>query len=391
MKPQIYKSIALVVMLLSMVFVVADAAAKKPVKPPPINDDPCSNLEVFSPDFAFWRSTGKKRTPEVTIYLAESGSGCEKPLVEVFGSSSYIWDLRYSNHLGQDGSVDVGRVTWVNSDTKAIWMQDFGISGTEIVRANDAELIIFNASLDNPNVTEYLSALDLSPDMETLVIDYGYQLSDGSGYSSIKVIDVVECLELEEGCPSNNLQGLEFAKIDRSEPGWITAPSWGPLGIRIYAKWRIDGDDLSTAIRYYDLGHDNDGKWVLNGEGDLISYENHPDQPWMSWMAFPFSGWHGDKESLAVHAAPTANESCENVYVIDDVSDCMGPDANCRFEKAFVGQFPTWTKNGEIIHLYGGWTLSTRCDFEQVGVWTTDDLKPLMEGKRPNAASGLPE
>jgi len=279
-------------------------------------------------------------------------------------------------------------------EAKAICLQDFNISGAEVVPDPGPKEIIFNASLDTQEVREDLSRVDLSPDMQSLVIDYSYESSvdpDGS-YSSIRVIDIADCLTR---CPSNKAPGLEFAKILRNETGWITAPSWGPFGTRIYAKWKIEGDETSDTIVYFDLDRDDDGNWVPPLDMDvLFSHDAHLDQLWMRAMAFPFSGIRqiegGNKEFLAVHAEPMVdNESCENVYVID-VAACENPPYKCEAEPAFVGQFPTWTKNGEIIHLYEGWTLRGKCDFKQVGVWTGDDLKPLIEGKYPNAAGGIP-
>ena len=55
MKSQTYKRLALVAMLFSLVFVVTNVAAKKPVKPPP--DDPGGSIQL-TPDDDVWPSDG---------------------------------------------------------------------------------------------------------------------------------------------------------------------------------------------------------------------------------------------------------------------------------------------------------------------------------------------
>ena len=48
MKSQIYKRLALVAMLFSLVFVVTNATAKKPVKPPPVPDQTTAECIIFT-------------------------------------------------------------------------------------------------------------------------------------------------------------------------------------------------------------------------------------------------------------------------------------------------------------------------------------------------------
>ena len=55
MKSQIYKWLALVAMLVSLVFVVTNATAKKPVKPPPDSDTTKAELIVFTEDLNGWQ------------------------------------------------------------------------------------------------------------------------------------------------------------------------------------------------------------------------------------------------------------------------------------------------------------------------------------------------
>jgi len=104
-------------------------------------------MESFSPDYAFYRVSGKRNKEKLTIFLAESDNGCEKALVEfprlVDGALLDIRDLKFSSVVDQ--GVTFGRVIWLSKITgvsSIVWGYDFSISGTDVLPINGSREIL---------------------------------------------------------------------------------------------------------------------------------------------------------------------------------------------------------------------------------------------------------
>lgn len=120
--------------------------------------------------------------------------------------------------------MDVIGGTWEGG---TVWVQDFAITGAEIDGISSPRQILYSSTLDNPEVTGYVHDIDLSPDLKTLAMDYYHRDSDGSGYSSIRVIDIAECL-VNPPCPFNAAKQL----VSTPRPGTHGGMSWGPMTLQ---------------------------------------------------------------------------------------------------------------------------------------------------------------
>ena len=396
MKSQIYKRLVLVAMLFSLVFVVTNATAKKRVKPPPEpDDDPCLTMESFSPDYAFYRVTGKRKNQKFTIFLAESDNGCEKALVEfprlVDGNYLDIRDLKFSSIVESD--VTFGRVVWLSKIigvSSIVWSYDFSISGTNVSSINGLREILISGDYWNQKIYH----IDLAPDTATLTYQLVLKDPDTEEYEfSVRMIDIGYCDGFPSACSFDNDRALVFASIgptsDLSKA--VSAPTWGPLGKRIYFLY--DQDDYKI-LKFIDL--DDDWKteswppeFTLN---DLYSSENHSEFHRMRRLA---SGIMGDAENKAEYLAvefPHELINCGYIYFIN-VKDCERVDNPvCFTDLEFAGTNPSWTRDGKVIHNYlapkqkacwvYGWA---------VGLYDGSNPEELHKGYRPNAAGGLPE
>jgi hypothetical protein len=170
-------------------------------------------------------------------------------------------------------------------------------------------------------------------------------------------------------------------------------PSWGPYGDRIYVA-RIFPDpgasplSYYTAIQYLDLAEGWQtsglpGSFESNGK-ELFSMQNY--------LRHPVSGIMADgREYLAVEKTLTVYEACEYIYLID-VDSCAAGET-CIQDPEFAGSMPSWTKDGRLIHGYGGWEATGSCAITEVGVWdgSNDTLRSLLDGTDPDAAGGWSE
>jgi len=388
-------------MLISLVFVVTNATAKKPVKPTPEpSEDPCLTMESFSPDYVFYRVTGKRKNQKFIISLAESDNGCEKALVEfptvVDGRQVAIRELNFSSFV--DGGVTFGRVVWLSKITGVyaiVWGYDFSISGTDVLPTKGLREILINGDYWNQSIYH----TDLAPDTATLTYELVLKNPDTEEYEfSVRMIDIEHCDGLPSACSFDDDRALVFASIgptsDFSES--VSVPTWGPLGKRIYF---LHYQDAYKVLQFIELDNDWKGEdW--KGEDwppgfilkDLYSSENQPEFNRMRRLA---SGIMGDAENKAEYLAvefPHELTNCGYIYFIN-VENCDRADEPvCFTDLEFAGTNPSWTRDGKVIHNYlapkqkacwpWGWA---------VGLYDGSNPGELHDGYRPNAAGGLPE
>ena len=98
----------------------------------------------------------------------------------------------------------------------------------------------------------------------------------------------------------------------------------------------------------------------------------------------------GEVEYLAIEDQfSTKTGGCEGIFLVKAV-DCLN-DGNCTTEPEFSGAYPSWTKDGKLIHAYDGWVPHGECGLHGVGAWNGGDgsLESLIDGYWPDAASGI--
>ncbi len=377
-------SFAIIFCLIIFTSTVTAGKPDKPGKPPKPSDDPCSTMTTFSPDFVFWRDTGLRESPGITIYVAQSSNGCEQGLVDVpIGELERIRNLKFSSIEDDEGAFSFGRVVWTNEisgDAEYVWMQDFSINGTDVM-ADAPVPILRNKLFGEPIIEEDIRHLDLSPDTQKLV--YEHQLRDeteGLSFKSLRVLEIENCLNtVADPCGFDTEYGHE---IDRSLDdiskgfGGFTDPSWKPSGDRIYVvRWYEEYKDL----QFYDLTWPNSSGPPLVSDDVLFSTS--------TWIRNPVSGMLGGNEFLAIEAEFSVKTGgCEGIFLID-LANCTLE--NCWPKPEFAGAMPSWTKDEKIIHLYDGWRPHGSCRYPSVGLWggTDNSLEKKLEGNDPNAAS----
>jgi hypothetical protein len=387
MKSQIYKWMALVAMLFCLVLVVTNATAKKGGNKP--QDDPCANQQSFSPDFVFWRDTGSRNSPEVTIFVAESDSGCEQLLVSFpIDERERIKNLKFSSIEDVNGNVVFGRVVWTNElglTAEHVWMQDFEIVGTDVEQAGTPVRILRNELMDGVDLREDISDLDLSPDTQKLV--YEYSLRDylaGQIHHSFHILDIDDCVDASCGFSTAHAYELETSSDEvRQGYGGFSDPSWGPFGNRIYVvRWFKEYHEL----QFFDL------EW--NAPNDPPNFSSGLLLPRTSnWFSKPVSGiMEGtETEYMAIQDEFSVKTgACKGIYLIN-LESC---NPMCSWpEPSFAGAYPSWTKVGKLVHLYDGWKPHGGCRLPTIGLWNATDnsLEKLIDGVAPNAAGGFVE
>lgn len=385
-----------------MILVAINVAAKKPVKPPPTNDDPCSNLEVFSPDFAFWRDTGNRKSPKATIFLAQSDIGCEKSLVDfpIISPITHVRNLKFSSV--EDGSGYFGRIVWtsnIGSRSVSIWMQDFNIDGADVALDGGKLEILRNTLLDDTLESENIYSLDLSPDTRTLVFQYANYYPDPNyadtnlGRRSLRILDIDSCANADtEPCRFDDLNNAYVYELDHaigttSESIGFYFPTWGPYGERVYVRKGFDTPELGRqqAIKYYNFeGGWQESEWPPTiDETGTFGFD-------LYYFLRIASGMMGGEEYLAIEKEFSEKTGgCEGIYIVK-VNDCLF-DVNCLPEPEFAGAYPSWTKDGKLIHAYDGWVPHGGCGLSSVGLWdgSDDSLESLFTGYQPDAAGGV--
>jgi hypothetical protein len=373
-------------------FAAAGVAAKKPGGDPPPgpSGDPCATMATFTPDFVFWRDTGNRKNPQVTIFLAESTTGCEKKLVDVSLKDSYnIQNLKFSSVEDEGGFF--GRVVWTNvviivsRQDASVWKMDFRINGTNLAFLDDRPVeVLRNGSLDDPNVSETIFwSLDLSPDTGSLV--YAHLVKENDLYNQyLRILpDIDECVSVNDTDPCSFYAGevLDQTGVapSSSKGPLFTFSSWGPKGNSIFVLRRIPDPGAPfgsyTVIQYYDL---------LSQVGE--AHQLFSDPP---FIARPVSGMVDNTQYLAVEKEFSEKTGgCEGIF-ITEFENCLASEEDCFTIPVIAGKFPSWTKDGKLIHAYDGWAPHGGCGLSAVGVYDPSEgsLKSILDGQEPDAAS----
>ena len=301
MNTRLFKWLLMVTVLFCLSFVVSDAIAKKPSGKP---TDPCIGQQTFSPDFAFWRDSSSNRVPQVTIYLAESVTGCEKKLLDIpLADTGAINDLKLAFSWVEDGEVPLGRVVWARQTSGhaiAVWKYDFHYQQGSVDGDDGPTKILENTDYDNQDI----NYLDLSPDMQTLV----YQLTDNGDQDhwSIRTIDIdiPTCVFPCTFAAGERLYGVEDTNAIQS----LRSPVWGPFGTRVYFVERADdyyhlkAIDSSGGLPITLLSINRTEFGIVRQISSGIGYGTPGDKEFIAVTIGPISSW-----GAAIHG-------CANVY-----------------------------------------------------------------------------
>ena len=182
-----------------------------------------------------------------------------------------------------------------------------------------------------------------------------------------------------------------------SESIGLYFPSWGPWGERIYVRKSFDDSENGSykALRYYDFEH----KWQASGWPPVVVSEKtvftdfgKAEDIITDYVYFVRvnSGLIGEVEYLAIEDQfSTKTGGCEGIFIVN-AKDCLN-NGNCTTEPEFSGAYPSWTKDGKLIHAYDGWAPHGECGLHGVGAWNEGDgsLESLIDGYWPDAASGI--
>ncbi len=221
MKTRLFKWLLTATVLFCLSFVVTNAIAKKP----PPKDDPCLSQQSFTPDFAFYRDTGKGKVRTFTFFVADAKNGCEIKLVDFTRGEGLIHALSYSSTKEGDGSY-LGRIVWRTNlspgNFRVVWGYDFSINGTDVGDIRDPYRVMDNYEDTNKNIT----SMDLSPDRKTLA--YHFYISGAD--SSIRMVNIDAC-------------------VDNNRARWILTTVWSSLNqtyLRQSILNRLRGDRLES-------------------------------------------------------------------------------------------------------------------------------------------------
>jgi hypothetical protein len=348
-------------------------------------------METFTPDFVFWRDTGNQTNPQATIFLGESNSGCEKWLVDFpLGELERIQNLKFSSV--DDDTGFFGRVVWsstvvINNYTQDayVWKMDFTVSGANLDLIDSHPVpVLQNGLLDNPDMDESIFwSLDLSPDTNSLVYAHIVHPDPDHYYQDLRILpDIGACVDAADPCTFDAgyvLDGTGLAESSPFGPYFVFA-SWAPGGDGIYVQRRILDSDAPygyvQVIQYYDL---------LSPD---LNHQFFSDPP---FVARPVAGKAAGIDYLAVEKEFSVKTGgCEGIF-ITDLDECLASDGDCFSTPAFAGKFPSWTKDGKLIHAYDGWEPHGGCGLTKVGVWDPSDgsLRAILDGREPNAAGGV--
>lgn len=164
-------------------------------------------------------------------------------------------------------------------------------------------------------------------------------------------------------------------------------PSWGPFGERLYVRRTfdldIDGIDRERAIKYYDFMENwQKLEWPPTIKNTGITSD-------IGYFSRVASGLMGGEEYLAIEKEFSVKTGgCEGIFIVK-AEDCL-INGNCSPEPEFAGAYPSWSKDGKVIHAYDGWVPHGGCRLISVGAWDGSDgsLESLFDGYWPDAAGG---
>jgi hypothetical protein len=364
------------------------AFSKKPTCPghPTCNDDPpevgdiCADFA--SPDFVFWRDSTDKRVSAVTVFAAESATGCEKELLRIELSTNHL-HLAYSSF--GEGDSFFGRIVFEEMNLldpgqgPSVWKYDFGISSGDIQHDPEGPaMIMVNSDREGRGFT----GLDLSPDTNSVVWGF-YEPVDDSWAHSIRIVDIDACTT--SPCTYDGGRPLFEPDDHNSDSGmYLRQPVWGPFGDRIYFAAQEEGGASNSQ---YVMAIKSDGS-----DGDnattIFGFENpvlgDPGYRVLRSVSSTLSGWPPPRELLAIEIGKDGFMcSCAELYTLD-VANCENPDIACELQYETPGIFPSWTRTGAILHS----GLGNACKNNQVGLWDGTALEVLTKGYEPEAAGG---
>ena len=382
MKTRLFKWLLTATVLFCLSFVVTNAIAKKP----PPKDDPCLSQQSFTPDFAFYRDTGKGKVRTFTFFVADTENGCEIKLVDFTRQEGLIHALSFSSTKEDDGTY-LGRIVWRTNlspgNFRAVWGYDFSINGTDVGNIRGPYRVMDNYEDTSKNIT----SMDLSPDRKTLA--YHFYISGAD--SSIRMVNIDACVG-NNACTLDSVNGLVLAEPNLPQAEYLGSPAWGPLGERVYYR-RGSGYQVEPEffkLQYVDLPEGWNGDWselesFEPAESTLVSTLEQPDFPRISGMA---SGIIDEGEILTVKI-PT-DSGCGYISFID-VATCEEPGNECLVEPKFFGVNPSLTRQGNVIHIYYresapmcyGWGGT-------VGSYDGTEVTKVLNGFKPDAAGGFP-
>lgn len=356
--------------------------------PDPDPDDPCVNFS--SPDYAFWRDSGRRNAPAKTIFVAESATGCEKEVLRIdLADIGYVNRLNLAYSSSSTDSNFLGRVVFqidigsVSSEAEAnpVWKYDFDISEGQIHSAEGPLPVLENIDPEN----SYARGLDLSADTGSLVWKFGLSDGDGLWKESIRTLDIDGCQVWP--CASvaggNSLVEYDYYTV-QSTGTYLQNPVWGPLGKRIYFVAR---EYQPNSHSHYVMAIAADGS-ASGRATKIFGIENQvpgdPNYRNVRSVASGLSGWLEPGEYLAVEVGEDNMVwSCADVYTLN-VASCEdeNPDTQCDLQYELGGNFMTWTRSGTIL-LTG---LGGACKYNQIGIWDGVDVNIITKGYEPEAA-----
>ena len=190
------------------------ALAAKPIKPS--TGDPCSDVNLDFPAFAYWSRLGN--TP-AQLRVADSTGTCSR----IFGETSGA-PLRLAFSYPVAGTTDVGRVVYVHGST--LYRVDFSVVGTNIA-VSQAQIVYEYAAccaldLSADGLTVYFST---SPEILSRLALVGTaspvairQLGTGEHFSSVSVNRDESVMFTDEnfdsGSPGNRLVRVDLSGIE---------------------------------------------------------------------------------------------------------------------------------------------------------------------------------
>jgi len=274
--------------------------------------------------------------------------------------------LTYSS-VNSDGEF-MGRVVWADhryGEPQSVWMFDFSTSAGQVVPNAGMPVNIMNN--DVAGVGWNIEDLDLSPDMQSLVYRVNDYRDEEPDYFRIFSQDIEDCLL--SACPFSDGDELYYIEEwpDTSES--LDTPVWGPLGQRIYFVERT-GD--TYFIRFIEVDYTQpETLYTYNGEDRIFDVS---------------SGITDSGEILALEIGTDPYiHGCRSIFTLD-ITACE--EADCEINREFAGIWPSWTKDGKLIHTYQGTRVKNQCKTDTVGVWDNAGLRALMKGYEPEAAGG---
>lgn len=382
------RSFRFVATVMSTVFTLllftSTADAKKPVKPPPEPpEDPCL-ADQFNPDYVFYRDTGDRKNPEVTLYLAESETGCEKVMIEfpTLGEDGSRIDVRYLKFSSLP-EQDFWRVVWRGTGIEEIiWSYDFSIDGSAVLPNGGIRPVLVNEDYGSQGIIQF----DLSPDTSMLAFQlFKEDPATGEHVYSIRMVEIDYCLGQQSGCLFDDEGAVTLVQTspEVEHTHFLSWPTWGLLGKRLYFQKFEKGG--FRELQYVEI----DENWQFSSEPfeviELYSSEDDPELPKMRGMA---SGILGEDEYLAVEFVhETVN--CGYIYFLN-VEQCED-QGNCFTGVEFTGTNPSWTKAGEVIHHYYDPKANRRaCSVYggQAGIYDGSSVKRLTDGFFPDGSGG---